>query len=143
MTAEENQAVVRRLFDEVWNQGKDAAVDELLTPETLFYSPLSPQPRRGTQPLKEYMHYLHGTFPDIHYTVDQMFGEGDRVAVRWTSRQTHSRPFMGSPPTGKQLVISAIEFFQVTDGRIQNIWLEVDLPSTMKQLGFPVPDLPF
>lgn len=37
----------------------------------------------------------------IHYTIDQMFGGGDRVAVRWTSRQTHSGPFMGSPPTGK------------------------------------------
>jgi steroid delta-isomerase-like uncharacterized protein len=139
MSAEENKAVVMRIFDEIWNQGKLDVADEVLTPETLFHSPIRPEPMLGPAPLKGIVGFLRSGFPDIQFTVDDIFGDGDLVAVRWTSHQTHTVTYMGVPPTGKKLSYTGNEIFRLVDGKVAEFWLIVNAMGVLGELGLAPP----
>ncbi len=43
-------------------------------------------------------------FPDLHFDIDQIFGDGDFVATRWTATGTHRGELMGIKPTNRRTV---------------------------------------
>ena len=45
MSTEDNKALIRRLIEEVWNQGNLAVFDELYAPDFIFHDPGLPQVR--------------------------------------------------------------------------------------------------
>lgn len=128
-----------RIFDETWNQGKLEVLDEVLTPDTLFYSPIRPEPMRGSAPLKGIVSFLKSGFPDIKFTVDDIFGSGDLVAVRWTSHQTHTVTYMGVPPTGKKLSYTGNIVFRLLDGKVVEFWEIVNAMGVLSELGLAPP----
>jgi steroid delta-isomerase-like uncharacterized protein len=104
---ERNKALVRRFYDEVWNQMKLAAVDEL------FVSPFR------SETMKDTVTAVHFGIPDIHFQVDEIFtGEGDRVVVTFTASGTHSAELFGIPGSGKRITFNGIEIFGFKDGKI-------------------------
>jgi len=52
----------------------------------------APQGDRGPAGFRGVMVGLRAAFPDIHYTVDELVAEGDRVAARWHWTGTHKGP---------------------------------------------------
>jgi predicted ester cyclase len=74
-------------------------------------------------------------FPDLHFTIEDMFAEGDKVATRWTIRGTHRGEFMGLPPTGNQVTWSGINITRVVEGKLVEDWVEQDTPGLMQQLA--------
>ena len=105
-TVERNKAVIRRIFDEIINQGNLDLADELLTPDTDVRVPFA-DPGSGPQALKKIVGGLRQGFPDLHLEIDELIGEGDLVAVSWHStQQTHLGAYRGLPPTGKAIRIS-------------------------------------
>src|SRR5881397_2461806 len=83
-TVERNKAIVRRIFDEIFNQGKLEVADELLTPNTEVHVPFD-HPGSGPAALKKIVASLRAGFPDIHLEIDDLVGEADKVAVAWHS----------------------------------------------------------
>lgn len=67
-------------------------------------------------------------FPDLETVVDDLVVDVERqtVAVRWTSRGTNARPFLGVGPTGKMTELRGIEIIEVRDGKILRRWGEWD-----------------
>jgi predicted ester cyclase len=61
--------------------------------------------------------------------------DGEWAAAFGRQEATHSGEFMGIKPTGKRVVIRYMDFWKVTDGRIENNWVMVDFPHVMAQLG--------
>lgn len=62
-------------------------------------------------------------FPDLHYVIHDVFGEGDRVALHWTFEGTHEKE--GGPgvigavePTDEEIEIEGINIARVEDGQI-------------------------
>ena len=74
-------------------------------------------------------------FPDLHITVDDVIAEGDKVVKRWTARCTHTGEWMGIPATGSKLVVKGIEIFRIADGKIEEVWAEMDVLGMLRQLG--------
>lgn len=67
-----------------------------------------------------------------------MLAEGDKVVVRVTFRGTHQSPFMGIPPTGKQVTATGVELARLAGGKIvQEGWHYYDHLSLLHQLGGP------
>ncbi len=66
---------------------------------------------------------------------EDMIAEANKVAVRATARGTHRGEFMGIPPTGKQINISAMLIYRIADSKIAEHWMEIDAPTMLKQLG--------
>ena len=99
MSAEENKALIRR-WVELWNTQNVAAVGELVVPTYVRHDPNSPEVR-GVEGEQQFMTMAIAAFPDLKFTTDDLFGEGDRVAGHYTLRGTHQGEWLGIPPTNQ------------------------------------------
>jgi predicted ester cyclase len=77
-------------------------------------------------------------FPDLSFSIDDIVAEGDKVVIRYTQNGTHKGPYMGVPPTGRQLVERGMEMHRIVAGKIVETWMFPD-GSWMTQLR-AVPD---
>jgi steroid delta-isomerase-like uncharacterized protein len=104
--SEENKSVVRR-WVEAFNEGNIDAVDELLTDSYVRHDPNSPEVR-GPEEEKGLIAMYRSAFPDLHFTLEDMVAEDDRVATRLGISATHKGELLGIPPTENRLSITAM-----------------------------------
>jgi hypothetical protein len=122
MSAEENKAIFLRFVDEL-NLGNFAIIDEVCSPSFAFYSPSRPDWPRGLDGARKMISVAAAAIPDMQSTVEDIFAEGDKVAVRWTFRGTYQGPAMpGFPKPGERLVQGAISIYRFVDGKIEEDW---------------------
>ncbi len=86
---EENKALVRKLFEEVWNRGSTVAVDEFMTTDYIDHCIPSTGLPPGAEGLKQRITTYHTAFLDLQATVEDIFAEGEMVVFRWSIRGTH------------------------------------------------------
>lgn len=133
MSTEDNKALARRFYEEVFNKGNLAAVDELCTANYLYHDPsISVQ---GPEAFKQFASMWLTAFPDQQTTIEDLIAEGDTVVVRNTLRATHKGELMGIPPTGKQVTVSAITITRVVNGKAEETWGNADALGMLQQLG--------
>jgi steroid delta-isomerase-like uncharacterized protein len=133
--SEENKNLVRRWFEEVWNNGRISAVAEMFHPSGRAYG--FPDPDAVvTSPadFAELCNTFRETFPDIHVSVDDVVAEGDKVAVRWTATMTHTGDGLGFPATSKKVNLSGSSFLICGNGQILEGWNHMDLTRMRLQL---------
>ena len=133
MTTTANKALVTRYYDEVLNQRKLAALDDLLDPT--FASWLPDGTRLGRDQYRDAVLASHQAFPDLVVEVLDQLAEDDKVATRWRASGTHRGPFAGIPATGRPVRITAMHLHRVVDGKLTEHWEEIDLLRLMRQLG--------
>jgi predicted ester cyclase len=133
MSAEENKALARRLYEEVISQGNLSAVDDLVSPDFVEYNVLPVPP--GRESFKHFVTMLHTAFADLAFTIEDLVGEGDKVVVRGIVRGIHRGVFRGIAPTGKPVHWTAIHILRVRDGKFTERWVEVDMLGLLQQLG--------
>jgi steroid delta-isomerase-like uncharacterized protein len=133
----ENKALVLRLFEEVWNQGNLAAIDELFAASYVRYDPTAPE-AKGLAGFKQFVTMLRTAFPDIHSTPEDLIAEGDKVVARATWRGTHQGEYLGIAPTGKHVAVMGTVTLRIAHGKFQEGWLNMDTLGLLQQLGaFP------
>jgi len=137
MTPEEqNAALIRRWFDEVWNQGRLETVDELASQNVVAHGQLEQgQPIKGTAHFKSFAQSIRGAFPDINVTVEDTIAQGDKVVARWTATMTHKGEFLGFPPSDRKVSVSGISVQRILEGKIVEGWDSWDQLALMVQLG--------
>src|SRR3954468_23038659 len=97
-----NSQIIRRWFDEVWNQGNAAEIDEMSHPHTRGYGQAEQGRAINMDEFKELWGNLRAAFPDIKFTIEDTIEQGDKVAARWSATMTHKGSFLGVAPTNKQ-----------------------------------------
>jgi len=135
MSTEQNKAIIRRWIDEGWNKGNLAVVDELYTANVVQHDPSSPMPVTSSAALKGYVSTFRTAVPDLHFTVDDLLAEGDKVLWRFTSHGTQKGPLGPIPPTGKTATITGMVLFRFENGKVAEAWVNVDMLSLLQQLG--------
>ena len=133
MQTETNTTVASRWYEEVFNAGNLALIDELFAPNFVDHDPSNPLP--GLEGVRQLVSMYRGAFPDLHLTIDDEITEGDKVVTRFTGRGTHMGPLMGIPPSGKRVTITAIDILRFENGRIAEHWGNQDLLGMMRQIG--------
>jgi steroid delta-isomerase-like uncharacterized protein len=132
---EENKALYRRTFEEVFNQGNLAIVDDLVAPDYLNHEVPPGMNNRGPDSTRQIVRMLRTAFPDLHFTIEDLVAEGDTVAGRVTMSGTHLGPFQGIPPTGRSFEQAHMHFVRFRDGKaIEHRAVRDDL-GMMRQLG--------
>ena len=90
---EANKAMVRRWFEEVWNQGREETIDELFAANGIGYGLGDTEaPVQGPAGIKPFVRNLRGALPDVHMEIEDSIAEGDKVTVRITGRRHSQRP---------------------------------------------------
>ena len=129
---------IRRIFDEAFNRGNLAVVDEVLAPDHHAHIIIDGAPH-GPQGLKLMIAIFRTAFPDLHCTVEDEIVTDNKFAVRWSLRGTHRGMFLGNPPTGKQVDVLGIIFGRTENGRIIEDWTLTDQLGILQQLGIVPP----
>lgn len=134
MSVEDNKANVRRFTEEVFNKQNLAIIDELISDDYIVNG-VGGQQLRGLDGVRMMITMYTTAFPDLHMTIDDLIGEGDTVACRFTTTGTHKGEFMGIPPTGKMVSISGYSFNRLKDKKQIETWGLSDWMTAMQQLG--------
>jgi len=134
MSVEDNKAAVRRFANEGFNAGNGDTAYTYVSEQMIDHNPF-PGQVPGPEGVKQVIAMFHAAFPDVHYTNEHIFGEGDLVTDHWIMEGTHQGTFMGIPPTGKRVKVSGIDIFRMADGKIVERWAEIDTLGMLQQLG--------
>jgi predicted ester cyclase len=134
---------VRKLFIDVFQDGKLEVADEILTEDFKFQYPF-PGFSPGIEGIKEFTKVFHTGFPGFEVKINDLFeGESNEVisaAIRWTLRGTHKGNFLGLKETGKYVTISAIGIYYPgkpggPSPKLARGWLEMDTMGQLQQVG--------
>jgi predicted ester cyclase len=131
--SERNKAHMRRVVEEIYNQGNLAAVDELAASGLVIHA--ASQEIHGREGARQYVSALRAGFPDIRFTVEDQIAEGDLVVTRWTARGTHKGEFQGVAPTGREVRVVGIDIDRIVDGKTVECWAQVDELGMLRQLA--------
>jgi steroid delta-isomerase-like uncharacterized protein len=130
---ESNKHVVSRIWDEIWNLGELDACFQVFSADYFGHLPMMDV--HGPEEFRKLVRAYRSAYPDVHLTVEDIFGVGDKMAVRWTSRGTHLGEMMGVPPSGNKIEIMGISLFRVQDGKVVEEWEGFDTLTMMQQIG--------
>jgi len=132
--SESNKAAMRQFFEEVYNRGNSDFVDELSKPE--FVSHDRGNPSHDREGIKVIVSAIRSAFPGVHFTVDDVLADADKVVARFTMTGTHTGDFMGIPATNKAIVVTGIDIVRFAeDGKAVEHWHEWSGMELLQQLG--------
>ena len=134
MGTEENKAVIRRVFDEVWNRGDLDRIADLFAPDFVRHGATPGRPA-GLAGEKNHRAAFRAAFPDLVITADDVVAEGDRVAVRYSWRGTYHGTWPGVAATGVPVRMTGIAIHQVVAGKVKALWVVGDELGLLRQLG--------
>jgi steroid delta-isomerase-like uncharacterized protein len=100
------QDLAKRWFEEVWNKGRREAIAEMLAPGAVIHD--GGADTIGADGFYPFFDRMRATFSDLHVTIEDTFGEGDRVCLRWSCTGTHTGAGLGIPATGKALKVTGM-----------------------------------
>ena len=135
MSTEENKTLIRRFFEEVYTKKNLAAIGEFIAPNHIDHAVSAAGSPAGPEGSRQLIGMMLTAFPDLHYTVEDMIAEGDKVAFRMTMRGTQQGAFGSIPPTGKQVEVLTINIVRIEGGKIAEEWGIDDRLGMMQQLG--------
>ena len=131
----ENKAIVRRLYEEVWNKRKLEVVNELISPSHALQGPNIFGSSMGPEAYKrQVLRFLEG-YPDLRWTIEDTIAEKDKVVACWTISGTHKGDFMGVPATYKKVSVDGMTVHHIAGGKIMDSNINWDALGMMQQLG--------
>jgi steroid delta-isomerase-like uncharacterized protein len=132
-----NKAIIRRFIKEVHDEGKFEVFNELFAPDYVNHS--APPGANNREAREQSIKAFRAGAPDLHVTIDDMIAEGDKVALRWTTRGTERgsvrTPLGVTPATERAIDIPGINIFRVVNGKMTDEWIVWDTLSWAQQLG--------
>src|SRR5271166_901096 len=135
MTTSENIALMKRWYREVWREGKNATIYELLAADAVVSGQTGAVAEiHGPTEFVRFAEQIRSAFPDTDVVVEDAFGVDDKVAVRWSATMTHLGEGMGVP-SGKKVSITGMTIARIVDGKIVEGWDNWDKLAMLEQIG--------
>src|ERR1043165_9210404 len=122
MPTEENKAVVRRFYEEVWGKGNYDAADEIFAPDYIRHDLRPGNAMAGPAGQKKIAADFRAAFSDLRMQIDLIVGEGDFVVARWTTEGTNTGAWGSIPATGKHARFAGVNIFRIVNGKVAELW---------------------
>ena len=135
--SEENKQLVRRWFEEVWNNGRSELIEEMFDENGIAHG-LSDDPAKPIRGPKDYTPFykqFREAFPNMMIEVEDMVAEGDKVTARCSVRGKHEGNFRGIAATKSPIEFTGMTIVRIADGKIVEAWNNFDFATLNKQLG--------
>jgi len=127
---ESNKETVRKLFEQSLSKGNLGLLTDLFAADFT-----GPQGEKGPTAFRTTIEPLLQAIPDIHYTIKELVGEGDKVAISWTWQGTHTGQFRNTPATGKVISNDGMAVFTLKEGEIVSGSIQTDRLGFLQGLG--------
>jgi len=135
MAAITNKELVRKFYQEVWNERKAQCVEKYLSPSHALVDPNAIDTKTGPEAYKEVVTRFMRAFSNLKFEVQEMVCEKDKVVASWMISGVHSGEYNGMAPTNKKLTVEGISIHQIADGKIMDTYSVWDTLGLMKKVG--------
>jgi predicted ester cyclase len=135
MSLEQNKAIARRHFDELWTKGDLDAADQIYSTDAVGHCGTNPDQTDYPASEKAIVRRDRAEFPDGVATVEDQIAEGNVVVTRWRFQGTNTGSVEGNPPTGRGVTVTGFHLHRIVNGNIVEIWAQPDVFGFMSQLG--------
>ena len=136
--SEKNKAVIRRFYEAIFIAGKvnTTAIDQHLTADFVGHD--LPAGLAGREGYKRFVGMFAASFSEMRRLEPcDMIDNRDKVVVRWSSTGRHTGEFMGLPASGRRVTMKGIDIFRLAEGKIADLWQEVDVMGLLQQISAP------
>ncbi len=130
-----NEAILRRITEEIWNQRRLDLIDELIAADFVDHVEVPVGPDGGRARYRASVDAMHRAFPDYHEQIEFVVADADRAVSYVTVSGTHDGELHGLPPTGKAVAFTSMGVLRFVDGRAVERWGVGDSLAMMGQLG--------
>ena len=135
----DNKVIVRRFVEELWNERKLELADIIFDEDCHTHQLQSGSPTiatpRGPAAVKTHVTDWLSGFPDLKFTVEQMFADEDRVLSQLAMDGTQTGQWLGIPPTGKRVNVKMITIHRIRSRKIIEDWVLVESLGLLQQFG--------
>jgi predicted ester cyclase len=138
MEAREHESfkkLISRIADDIWNGGRLAVIDEVMSSDGKYHGPHMPNGLGDRETWKRAIGMYRSAFPDSHVTFEELIASGDTIVGRWRATGTHTGELPGLPPTGKPINIGGITIYRFREGKVVEAWEHLDMLGMWQQLG--------
>jgi steroid delta-isomerase-like uncharacterized protein len=129
----ENKAIFKKFMEEIWNKGNLGFADEVLSSDFLNYTPGLDV--KGIEAFKQYVIGFRTAFPDLELSINDQFGEEEKVVTHWTATGTHKGEVMGIAPTGNRITLTGATITRFAGGKMAQNVMYWDRLGFLEQLG--------
>ena len=140
-------AMAAHFFLRVWNDGRFDLTNLIWSPSIIFHPPIGNEPVVGREPMQQWAKVVIGAFSDLHFRIDDVVADGNRVVFRVTQTGRHTGDYFGIPPTGRPVTMTELFIFRASrsgplGARIDEVRLVFNALDLMQQLrlfpgGYP------
>ncbi|HEY3082301.1 MAG TPA: ester cyclase [Chloroflexota bacterium] len=143
MEATDVKRVARSYFEELINKHNLGFIETLFDPAIEFHDPaIVPSGlTTGLGGVRGFFTFFFSVFPDVNFTIEELFAEDDRVAIRFNWTGTHRATFLGIPITERHVSVPGIDTFRIVNGKIAEVRVAFDRLMLIEQLGGISPPL--
>jgi steroid delta-isomerase-like uncharacterized protein len=131
--------LINRFVEELWNERRLDVADAIFAKDCVTHQLRSGVPAdavpRGPEAIKEHVTSWIASFPDLHFSIEQMLREGDRVVMQLLMEGTHQGAWLGIPASGKKMQIRMFTVHRLVQGMIVEDWVLVESLGVFQQLG--------
>jgi steroid delta-isomerase-like uncharacterized protein len=132
--SDSNKDVIKAFLEDVINQGRLERANDLVKEDFVELDPL-PGQVQGREGLKAVIRALRSAFPDMHWVVNEMVAEGQKVVTRFAWTGTHRGVFLGIPATGRSVEVKGVVIDRLQDGKMADSRILMDTMGLVQQLG--------
>ena len=119
MVDTDNKAVAQGFVQAIFNEGKIDEVKNFVTPDLIYHGL---EEVKGLENFKQWVAEDRKAFPDMQITIEDAFGEQDKLAMRWNLKGTFAKELHGSQPSHEKFETQGVEIFHFQDGKIKEAW---------------------
>ena len=127
-------------MEELWNERRLDVADAIFAKDCVTHQLRSGVPAdavpRGPQAIKEHVAGWIASFPDLHFSIEQLVSEGDRVVMQLLMEGTHGGAWLGIPASGKKMQIRMFTVHRIVQGKIVEDWVLVESLTSFSNLEF-------
>ena len=136
------KARAEAFWNDVFNRHDLTQVEKFIAPGSVNHN-ARPGTPDGPQGTREIFSRLWSGSSDMHFKLESMVAEGDKVVCIGIMHGTHDGPFQGIPPTNRQTSARHIHVLTFnTDGLITDHLAVRDDVALLKQVGAIADHLP-
>jgi predicted ester cyclase len=135
MGTSESRELMRRITEEIWENGRLELVDELIAEDLVDHLDIPGVETTGRQRYYDSVVLNRTAFPDLRNPLDLIIADDDLAVSYGRLTGTNTGELWGMPPTGRSVDLPMVGILRFRDGQAIERWGVFDSAIMMQQLG--------
>jgi predicted ester cyclase len=135
MGTEESKALMWRITEEIWNQGRLDLIPELISDDLIDHIEAPGLEGKGQERYRSHVEMSKAAYSDFRNELDLVIGEGDIAVSYGRIVGTNDGEMMGMPPTGNRVECETMGILRFAERKAVERWGVADAYVMMQQLG--------